>query len=168
VTFYLAVPIWAAAVRRARGGELVPLALVAVGGAVVQCASADRRIAYPFGVSLLARCTWMAIGMALAVASVTIERDPRRLARLQALAELPELCWALAAACFAGLMRWSRPADCSADRRRRSRQSVGSTLPKLALEVVLVACLLAPVALGQGRRGWPGALLGSAPLAYLG
>jgi peptidoglycan/LPS O-acetylase OafA/YrhL len=169
VTFYLALPLWAFGVRRLQGSELIPLAAVAAGGVAVQCASAARAIAYPIGVSLAGECAWMAIGMALAVVSASVERDERRFAWLQRLAELPELCWGVSAACFLALMALVPAGGLfGLVAAVETRQGVGSSLGKIVLEAVLVAFLVAPVALGRRRRGLPGALLAARPLAYLG
>lgn len=177
VSFYLALPVWALAIRRLRGGggvrllatELIPLGLLALGGAAVQCAGAARAIAYPIGVSLAGECSWLAIGMALAVLSVAITEGDGRLAPVRALAGRAGLCWALAIAAFAGLIALVPSGGLfGLIAAAETRQSVGSALVRIALEAVLVSFLLAPVALGRGRRGLPGALLAAAPLAWLG
>ncbi|MCW3067056.1 MAG: acyltransferase, partial [Solirubrobacterales bacterium] len=77
VTFYTTLPLWAMAVRRVRVGgwlaaELAPLAAVALVGIAIQLAAARQAVSYLVAQSLLGECTWLALGMALAVASVAV------------------------------------------------------------------------------------------------
>jgi peptidoglycan/LPS O-acetylase OafA/YrhL len=168
VSFYLALPLWAHAVRRLNRGELLPLAVLALAGLAVQCAAGAHVVSYPVGVSLPGECTWMAIGMALAVISVRRQREPRSFAGLAALAERSELCWAISAACFLVLMLLVPHGGLfGLIYATESHQPVLVTLRRAILEIVLVALLLMPPALAV-RRGAPGALLASAPLTQLG
>jgi peptidoglycan/LPS O-acetylase OafA/YrhL len=176
VTFYLLLPVWALAIKRLPHRnllttELIPLAALAALGVTVQCLTASRKIAYPIGVSLPGECTWMAIGMAIAVISVAMEESgpPRRLARLRNLAARAELCWAVSIACFAGLIALVPSGGLfGLIAAVQTPQALGSTLAKIALEIVLTTFLIAPVALGRAGRGLPGRLLASSPLTWLG
>ena len=168
VSFYVALPLWAAAVGRwsrladAPRWELPALIAVALGGVVVQCLAAAHRVAYPLSVSLPGQCTWLAIGMVLAVISVGFTPARRRI-------PLPELSWAIAVGCLVALMALvPRGGVFGLIAETQRPQSVGSTVVKVALEAVLTAALLAPAALPPSRRSVPAAVLGWRPLALLG
>jgi peptidoglycan/LPS O-acetylase OafA/YrhL len=167
VSFYVTLPLWARITRRATGRQdLVALAALALAGAAVQCLSAARHIPYPLGVSLPGQCTWLALGMAVAVISVEHGDD----ARVAAISGRPELCWALSAGCMAGLIAMVPAGGLFGLIAAVARPAgSGTTLARIALEALLVAGLLTPAALQTGeRRGVPGRLLASRPLAYLG
>ncbi len=178
VTYYIALPVWALAVRRitadggARtllGAEIWPLALVAAGGVAVQLAAAERLIPYQLGVSLAGQITWLAIGMGLAGASVAAHQDGAMLRRLRAFADRPELCWAVSIAAFAGLMAMVPGGGLfGLIAAVQTRQSAIATLTKVALEGVLVTFLVLPAVFGDQRRGLPRRLLAAAPIAWLG
>jgi peptidoglycan/LPS O-acetylase OafA/YrhL len=170
VSFYVALPLWAAALGRwsrladdpAR--ELLALAAVALGGVIVQCLAASHRIAYPIAVSLPGESTWLAIGMALAVISVCARTSQRRIPL-----PVPELSWAIGLGCVAALMTLVPRGGVFGLLAEMERpQSVGSTLVKVVLEAVLTAGLLLPAALPTSRRSAVSALLRWRPLALLG
>jgi peptidoglycan/LPS O-acetylase OafA/YrhL len=172
-TFYLALPLWAAAAQRLHPrprAELAALALLAAAGAAVQVAAGREVLADVYAESLLGQSTWFALGMALAVVSVATARDATRgSGGILAVAARPVLCWAAAAAAFAALV----PV------RREEGGLLGIVLalntqqpyPKLVLGVALsgaVILLVLVPAVWDAPARLPQRLLASAPLAGLG
>ena len=115
VTFYLALPLWALAMRRRRvRGELAALAALAAFGAAVQVAAGREAIDDMAAQSLLGQSAWFALGMALAVGSAWAAKG-RRLPRvLVALGNHPWVSWllalgalALASMAYKAIVLWS-------------------------------------------------------------
>ncbi len=183
VTFYLALPLWALAIRRLAGldrgrfgergwlaAELLTLTVVAAAGAAVQLAAAGGAIGYLVGVSLAGECLWIAIGMAFAVLSVAVQRDAVRLRlALRRVNELPGVCWLIAAAAFAGMMALVPHGGLSGlIATTQVRQSLHLTAVKIVLGMVLVSMLIAPAVFGDASRGAPRRLLRFRPIVWLG
>ncbi len=183
VTFYLALPLWALAIRRLAGldrgrfgergwlaAELLTLTVVAAAGAAVQLAAAGGAIGYLVGVSLAGECLWIAIGMAFAVLSVAVQRDVVRLRlALRRVNELPGVCWLIAAAAFAGMMALVPHGGLSGlIATTQVRQSLHLTAVKIVLGMVLVSMLIAPAVFGDASRGAPRRLLRFRPIVWLG
>jgi peptidoglycan/LPS O-acetylase OafA/YrhL len=188
VTFYLALPVWALAMRRVRRGpglgaflctELAGMAGLALLGLGIQIGAADHRVSAMLGSSLVGESLWFAVGMALAVCSVTAQRDESRCGWLRAVAERSGLCWAFGAAALAGLMAMDPAGGLFGLIAQAAQpQPLTRTVLKLSLQAVLVAGLVAPAVFGRrssgrpggalGRRDLPRRLLGSRPLVGLG
>lgn len=183
VTFYIALPLWALAMRHlsfrghTRDGrrrwlvvELLALSVLAAGGVAVQLAAARGGIGHLVGSSLAGSCLWFAIGMALAVLSVAVERGEAKLGpALQAVTAFPGACWIAAAAAFAGLMALvPRGGVLGFVATTQARQSLHVAAPKIALEAVLLTLLIAPAVFGHTRGGAPRWLLRSRPVVWLG
>lgn len=178
VSFYLLLPLWARATRRVRVGrgersllrmELAPLALLALCGAAVQVAASRLAISHLVSDSLLGQCTWFALGMALAVASVASERRGRDWPVLRAAAGHPGLCWIGAAACLAALAAVLRPGgEFTILLALSTRQPLVKTVAGLLLTAGLMVLVVTPAVFGEGTRGVPRRILASAPLALLG
>ena len=178
VTFYIALPFWAMASRRIPAGrgprellraELVPLAAIALAGAGVQLAGARHLIAYPLSVSIAGQCTWLALGMALAVLSAVTQLAPDLAQGWRVLAARPGLCWLGSAAAFGGLVALVPSGGLfGLIGLVQTRQPVGTTLLRMILEAIAVTLLVAPAVFGETRAGWPRRLLGSAPLLLVG
>jgi peptidoglycan/LPS O-acetylase OafA/YrhL len=178
VTFYVVLPLWALAMRRVRirngafgplGPELLPLAIVAGAGVIVQLLTARRHISELVGTSLAGQCTWFCIGMALAALSVAAQREARLAGRLALLADRPGLCWAGSAAAFGGLMALVPAGGLfGLIAAVQSRQSASTTLAKVALEAAQVVLLVLPAVFGARRAGLPRRVLGCAPVVWLG
>jgi peptidoglycan/LPS O-acetylase OafA/YrhL len=181
VSFYILLPVWVLAVSRLRlgggpggaaAGELLALVVVACGGAVVQVAGARHWTSYVLATSLAGECTWIAIGMALAVVSAAgsvLPQLPRRARRLAALAHHPELCWSIAIASFVTMMATVPSGGLfGLIAAVQIRQAAGAALLKIALEVVFVTFLIAPVVFGDRGAGIPRRLLAWRPLVGLG
>ncbi len=182
VTYYLALPFWAAAVRRlsargqfgARGWfaiELVALTIVGAGGVVVQLAAADGKVGYLVAVSLAGECLWIVIGMSLAVLSVAVERGEAGFlgAAAGAAGRFAGACWLIGAAAFAGMMALVPQGGLfGLIATTQVRQSLHLTAAKIALGIVLVGMLLAPAVFGDWHRGAARRLLRLRPVVWLG
>jgi len=178
VTYYIALPFWAFGVRRlARGrgaralviSELAPIALVIAGGFIVQLAAAHRLVSHIVASSLAGQFSWIAIGMALAVASAVGQRERTGVRALDAAANHSTLCWCVAAAGFVGLA----PLQPSQGlygliAAIGARQSLATTAGKLALETVVVVALVLPIIFGDQSRGAPRRIVALRPVAWLG
>ena len=178
VSFYLLLPLWAIAVRRLRIGsaerawlraELLPLAIWASSGVVIQVLAARQQVSDLVAASLLGQSTWLALGMALAVASVAAERSQRRPAVVGLVVERPGLCWIGAGAAFVGLAALLQPGGGLAIAAAlASEQPVGETLAAIALTGALVTLFVLPAVFGERAGGLPRRVLAAAPIAWLG
>jgi peptidoglycan/LPS O-acetylase OafA/YrhL len=177
VTFYLTLPLWASVMRRLRFGaarawwhtELVALAIVALGGALVQLAAARQIIAYVYAQSLLGECTWIALGRALAVVSVVQDHDTRGSPAHRFVEAHAGLCWLAAGACLAGLTAMLHPGGLlNIIVALRTKQPVATTLGGIALTLALSTLLVLPAVFGDPARGWPRRLLATRVIAWLG
>jgi peptidoglycan/LPS O-acetylase OafA/YrhL len=179
VTFYIALPVWAVAIRRVGPlptrtrtllwAELVPLALVAAGGVAVQLASARRLVSYPVGISIAGQCTWLWLGMALAVASVACQRDRGALSSVRALGNHAAVCWGLSAAAFAGLIALVPAGGVfGLIGEVATRQALGTAAARIALYAVVVFGLVLPAIFGERRRDPVRRALAARPLVWLG
>ncbi len=175
VTFYVALPIWAATIRRAAGGrwlrfEVAGLALWVALGALVQIAAARRTVGHLVEVSLVGQCIWLALGMLLAVASVAATQSGggwRRLAA--ALGARPLLCWLVAAAAYGGLMAVASGGGVFGLIAAVSkRQSTSTAALRIVLETVVVVLMLAPAVFGDSRSGAPRRILSWRPVVWIG
>jgi acetyltransferase len=182
VTFYFALPIWAAGIRRLSralgsrgqmraflGAEFWPLALVMIGGWTMQLASVRKRIDFAFGDSLLGQCSWIAIGMALAVASVAVQHRPASFSRLQALANRAAACWLAGLTAAGGLALLVPSAGIfGLIASIEAPQSIGRTVAKFALQAILAFLFIVPAVFGDQEHGLPRRLLRWAPVVWLG
>ncbi|MGH2892061.1 MAG: acyltransferase family protein, partial [Solirubrobacteraceae bacterium] len=118
VTFYLLLPLWAILIRRLRRplssaswlrSELVPLSLVMALGVLVQVAAARLIVSSLLATTLLGECTWLALGMTLAVASVAVDRSEQAPRLVRIVSARPGVCWIAAAACLAAATAVLRP-----------------------------------------------------------
>jgi peptidoglycan/LPS O-acetylase OafA/YrhL len=165
LTFYLALPLWALALRRAGlRAELAALAGLALFGVAVQVAAGREAITDVAAQSLLGQSTWFAVGMALAVLSVAAPRGA-----LRSVAARPELCWAAAAVAFAALVLVRRQPDglFGIVVALETEQPYPKLLADVALTGLMVALILVPAVWDAPAR-LPQRLLALAPLAWLG
>jgi peptidoglycan/LPS O-acetylase OafA/YrhL len=168
VSFYLALPLWAIAVRRLRS-ELGALALVALFGIAVQVAAARNVVSDLLATNLLGQCTWLALGMALAVASVAVARGEGGSRLVCIVVERPGLCWLGAGAAFVALTALLRPGGLfGIAQALATQQPIVKTLAAIGLGIVLHALLVAPAIFGDHAGGLPRRVLAAAPLAWLG
>jgi peptidoglycan/LPS O-acetylase OafA/YrhL len=178
VSFYLVLPIWALALRRLRLGsgerawlraELGSLAVVGAVGVAVQVAAARNAVSDLLATNLLGQCTWLALGMALAVASVAAERQQGGSRIVRLVAERPGLCWLGAGAAFVALTALLQPGGLfGIARALATQQPIGKTLAAIALGTALHVMLVAPAIFGEHAGGLPRRVLAAAPLAWLG
>jgi peptidoglycan/LPS O-acetylase OafA/YrhL len=167
-SFYVLLPFWALAVRRA-GVELGALALVAAGGIVVQVAAARNTVSDLVATTVLGQCTWLALGMALAVASVAVARREREPRAVRLVVEHPGLCWIGAAAAFAALTALTRSDWLFGTAQSfTATQPIAKTLATIALGIAVHVLLVAPAIFGERAGGLPRRVLAAAPLAWLG
>jgi peptidoglycan/LPS O-acetylase OafA/YrhL len=178
VSFYIALPLWAAAVRRLRLGsgsrawlssELIALGALALLGAGVQILAARQIVATVVSNSLLGACVWFALGMALAVASVADSRSQRTSRAVRIVAEHSGLCWIGAAACLIGVAAVLQPGGLlNIVLSLSTKQPIGRTVGSILLTGVLMTLLVSPAVFGEGAGGLPRRILRVAPLAWLG
>ena len=177
VTFYIALPVWAAALARrasrsARGfavSELVPLAGLALLGLIVQILAARHDLPGSLGSSLPGESLWFAIGMSLAVLSV-VERDvASRPAIVEWSCNRPLVSWAVAGAAVAGLMVMVPAGGIFGLAATATQpQPASRTLLRLVLETVATVGLILPAAFAGRSPGVARRILGSRPLVGLG
>lgn len=178
VAFYVTLPLWALLLARATRGrsgsaawrtELGALALLAAAGIAVQLAAARQAVPYLAAESLAGQCTWLALGMAFGVLSVTAERAHTEWRWVAAVRRHPGLCWLGAAAALAALAALVPAQSILAIAAQlATRRSAGTTLLTIALTAVLLALLVAPAVFGQGDGGLPRRVLAWGPLAWIG
>jgi peptidoglycan/LPS O-acetylase OafA/YrhL len=176
--FYAAVPLWAASVRRlgkARGAagrlrsELWPVAILGLGGLAVQLIAAHGDITTLLATAVTGQSSWLALGMALAAASVAVQVDDAALLRVRALAERPGLCWLASAAAFVALMFLVPSGGLFGIVAQKAQpQSVARTLLTLVLEGIQAVTLVLPAVFGDQRTGLPRRFLSTRPLLRLG
>jgi peptidoglycan/LPS O-acetylase OafA/YrhL len=165
VTFYLLLPLWAFAARRARPRrELVALALVAAAGIAVQVAAGREAIADIAGQSLVGQCTWFALGMALAIVSVA---GGGRAARAIAARPVASMAGAMVAFALLVPLRHEPGGLLGIVAALQTTQPYHELLLDIVLTALMVALLLAPAIWDTPAR-LPQRLLGAAPLAWLG
>jgi len=178
VSFYIALPFWAVAVRRLRLGsgarawlraELGGLALVGTAGIAIQVAAARNAVSDLLATTLLGQCIWLALGMTLAVASVAAERAQTGSHFVGVVVERPGLCWLGAGASFVALTALLRPGGLFGIAQALvTQQPVAKTLGAIALGIALHVLLVAPAIFGERAGGLPRRVLAAAPLAWLG
>ena len=178
VSFYIALPLWARAIRRIPlragsgsllGSELTPLAALAAGGVAVQVAASKLAVSRLVADSLAGQCTWFALGMALAVASVATDARGSGERFLRTVRTHAGLFWLGAAACLAGVAAVLRPGGgFTILLALATKQPLGKTLGSIALTGGLMVLLVAPAVFGERAGGLPRRVLAAAPLALLG
>ena len=156
VAFYAVLPLAVLAAARRRWGVIAGIVVVSVAWKVVVGVTVDPAGSayFPLLIALPAVADLFAVGMALAVVSVT---PPEGSVAFGALARAPGLAWLAAAAAFATLgTDWP------------SAGPVTQLLRDRALEVVVVLGLLLPAVLATTGGGHVRRLLASRPLAGVG
>jgi peptidoglycan/LPS O-acetylase OafA/YrhL len=178
VTYYLSLPLWAAAVGRLRFGsgprawlrvELGTLALAATGGIVIQVAAAQQVVSDLVASSLLGQVTWLALGMGLAVASVAVQHSEREPRAARAVVEHPGLCWAGAGISLVTLTVLLQPRGLlGIVQALNTSQSIPKALAAIALTASMCGLFVLPAVFGERAGGFPRRLLAAAPVAWLG
>jgi peptidoglycan/LPS O-acetylase OafA/YrhL len=180
VAFYVCLPIWALMLRRVRVGagargwlraELWALALVATGALAVQVAASRQLVSHLVAQTLLGQAVWMALGMALAVASVAAAQPGDAFARLRRrVVERPGPCWAGAAVATGALALVHGDVDglLGLVASLRAEQPLPETLAGIALTAAASVLLVLPAVFGTGAGGLPRRVLAFGPLVWLG
>lgn len=166
VSFYLLLPFWALAAKRARSerGDVAALAAVVVLSGAVAVATMRHSISYLVGISLAGQAIWFALGMLLAHASVAGAERLRALAADHALA-----LWCVAAAALGGLALLTPGSGFAAWLLAQGEPaSIPAALAKLALLLLLCATFVLPAVFGEQRRDLPRRLLAWRPVRWLG
>ena len=165
-TFYLTLPLWALALAHRRPRvQLVALGLLALAGAAVQVAALRLEVSHLLGQTLVGQCTWMAIGMALAVISVQVEPDGPVGRRI---GDRALLWWLIAAASFAGLvaLRSNGGGLLGIIAALNTPQPWAKSVVDVLLMAVITTLVVLPAVYGGSRL--PHRLLAAAPLAWVG
>jgi peptidoglycan/LPS O-acetylase OafA/YrhL len=178
MSFYLLLPVWAILMRRVRIGsgpnawlrsELVSLGLVAAFGIAVQVAASRLIVSQAVADSLLGNCTWIALGMILAVVSVAVGQQDREPRAVRAVTAYPGACWIVAAACLAATAAVLHPGGLlNIILSLQTKQPFARTLASIALTFGVCVFLVAPVLFGDHAGGLPRRLMAWRPLAWLG
>jgi peptidoglycan/LPS O-acetylase OafA/YrhL len=178
MTFYLILPVWAIVVRRVRIGsgrgswlasELVPLAIMFLFGAAIQVAAARLAVSRIVADSVLGSCTWISLGMGLAVISTAVVQDGRSWLPLRLVTRRPGLIWAGAAACLIGATAILQPGGLlgillSLERK----QAYASAISVILLTAGACVLLVAPAIFGDHAGGFPRRVLAWRPLPWIG
>ena len=178
VSFYICLPLVVLAARRltARRGaqgwmraELALLGAIAIVGVAFQVAAARQSVPFTVATALPGQCMWMALGMALAVASVAVERCEREPQLVRLVARHPGLCWLTALAAFCGLVVQEKGYGAFAVIVALNEvQPYSEVLLRLLLAAVVATGFMLPAIWGEREGGAPRRLLALAPLAWFG
>lgn len=160
VTFYAALPLFAllaarlARGRAASGAELLLLALVAVASLAFR-AHFSGPAQYPTASTLPGMAVWFALGMGLAIVSVSAEARP--LSRV--ITGMPGLSWTAALLLGGCLYLWSVEI--------RAGAALGSVVTTSLYGLVALLVLL-PATFAAERGGWPRRVLRHPAMAWVG
>lgn len=162
MSFYFALPLWAMLMRRVRwgsgerawvGGELAALGIVALGGVIVQLLAARLLVSDLIADSLLGNCTWIAVGMALAVISAAFPEPSRQPRVLRLLGEHAGISLLIAAACWIGATAILQPGGLLGVLASLQRpQGYPRVLGSIVLTGGVIVCLIAPTVFGEPSR----------------
>lgn len=182
VTFYLMLPAWAWAVRRVSAGpgdegwvraELLPLAVVATGGYAIQLLASQTIVSRTVTNTLVGQFPWMALGMALAVASVVATRREKAGRAAPSWADLVArrsgAIWVVGVLALAGLAALV-PAGGLAGLLAAvtSQRPLPEAVAHIVLSGVLAAAFVLPAVFGENAGGLPRRVLAFAPVAWIG
>jgi peptidoglycan/LPS O-acetylase OafA/YrhL len=162
VTFYAALPVFAfAAARFGRNpqsvrGDIALLTILVVASLAFR-AHFHTFASYATVSTLPGTFTWFALGMALAILSVTQEGRPQAAWLTRFVVRRPTVCWLLAAGCFALLYHASR-----------TYSGVTVEVATHALYGVVALLILLPGVLGDAAGGLARRALRFPALAWIG
>jgi peptidoglycan/LPS O-acetylase OafA/YrhL len=179
MSFYVLLPVWVTLMRRVRIGsgpnqwlwsELVPLGALALLGIVIQVLSARLIVSQIVADSLLGNCTWIVVGMTLAVLSVHLGQrragEPRA---IRAVAAYPGACWIIALACLAAATAVLHPGGLFKILiALHTKQSYAREFADIALTFGLCLFLVAPALFGDQAGGATRRVMGWRPLMWIG
>lgn len=176
VAFYLALPLFAFTMR-ARGmrAEWIAVGLLFAAGvafnAVVHIADGDR-VDTNLYLTLPAALHWLALGMALAVASVALERRSTKPRVVGLIERAPGVAWALAFALFLvvcfGIGLDSESPHLGITVGSPESASLAQWLAEGLLYGAIALLLLLPAVIGDQHGGLPRAVLRNRVLAWIG
>ena len=177
VTFYLLLPLWALGIRRlgARIGpdawlrtELAALGVAAAAAIAVQVLAQRNVISDLVATTLAGQLVWFCVGMALAVASVAVERGGGGKV-VGFVSAWPGLCWVGAAAAFAGVVAVKDTEGLAGILRALTEhQPIPRTLASIALSAAFACLIVLPAVFGGRAVGLPRRILASRVLTWLG
>ena len=163
MSFYLTLPLWATMIRRVRVGsgpqawlwsELIPLALAALVGIVIQVLASRHLVSYTFSNSLLGNGTWIALGMALAVLSVADVHNGLGARGVGFAARHAGAFWAAAAICLAAATLIEQPGGIfHILLSLRTVQPLPRTLSTIALTFGVCVFVMSPAVFGVSGGG---------------
>jgi peptidoglycan/LPS O-acetylase OafA/YrhL len=176
VAFYALIPAWAWLGRRSdrRSGDgwfvrelvgLLVLVVISVAwkAAVLSGQDPHQVVITPALDALPSFLDQFALGMGLAVLSVWLELRPAAPSWVARFDRMSLGIWLLAAMAF-----WAVSTQLGIDNRFRAPMSIVQYLEIHFLDAVVALALLAPAAIGDGRRGAVRKILAWPPLAWLG
>ncbi|MEA2365037.1 MAG: hypothetical protein QOI32_549 [Thermoleophilaceae bacterium] len=176
VTFYLGLPLFAFVMRnRGMRAEWIAVALLFAAGvafnAIVHIADGDR-VDTNLYLTLPAALHWLALGMALAVASVALERRSERPRAVRWVEQKPGLAWGLAIVLFLvvslgiGLNAESPHLGITVDSPESA--TLAQWLAEGLIYGLMAALLLLPAVFGDHLGGLPRAVLRNRLLGWIG
>jgi peptidoglycan/LPS O-acetylase OafA/YrhL len=177
VSFYLFLPLWALGIRRlgsltgADGWlktEFVVLGIAAAAAIAVQVLAQRNVISDLVATTLAGQLVWFCIGMALAVASVAVERGGAGKV-VGFVSARPGLCWTAAAASFAGVVLVADTEGLAGILRALTEhQPIPRTLASIALSAAFACLIVLPAVFSERAGGLPRRILASRVLTWLG
>jgi peptidoglycan/LPS O-acetylase OafA/YrhL len=177
VTYYLLLPLWALGVRRLRPGpgpegwvrpELIALAAAALGGFVIQVLAARQQVSHTVADTIIGQFPWMALGMALAVASVAVRRREQQPSWAGLVERRSGAIWLIGAGALAGLAAIAPTGLFGLLAAVTSVRPFGEALLHIVLSGVLAAAFVLPAIFGEHAGGIPRRILRFAPVAWIG
>ena len=177
VTFYLLLPVWALGVRRLKPAsgpegwvrpELLALAVAALGGFVLQVLAARQVVSQTVTNTILGQFSWMALGMALAVASVVVRNRERPPSWALFVERRSGLIWLVGGAALAGLAAIAPTGLFGLLAAVTSVRPFGEALAHIVLSGILAAAFVLPAIFGEHAGGVPRRILRFAPVAWVG
>jgi len=119
--------------------------------------------------SLLGQSTWLALGMALAVASVAATRSERESRAVGSVVQRPGLYWIGALASLGVFTALLQPGGLLGILEAlNTRQPVPETLVAIVLTGAMSTLFVLPAVFGEDAGGLPRRILAAAPIAWLG
>jgi peptidoglycan/LPS O-acetylase OafA/YrhL len=177
VSFYVLLPVFALAVRSiARAwpqrswlaSEVAMVAAFASLGIGIQLAKSRLAVSTVVVTTVLGESLWLALGMALAVASVAVRAAGNRSAYARRIADHPGLCWLGSLACLLVAAAVLQPRGLNIARSLQTVQPLAKTLAGMALTAAVGVLLVLPAVFGAAEGGWPRRILAWRPLMLVG
>lgn len=176
VSFYILLPLWAmliAVLARSRaswvGWELGALAMLALIGFGVQVAASRLLVSDLLATTLLGKCAWFALGMAMAVASVSFQDRAQPPQAVSMIGRYPSLCWLGALACLIGAAAVLHPGGLfNIIKSLHTKQPLAQTVAGIVLSAGFGTLLMLPAVFDTYGGGVPRRILAWRPMLGLG